>query len=129
MIQYNDNRGAWSDLDKCFRHKTCRRHNSFAICQVKSKVLCLRMSILFFIHLQHIVDNYHCPRIWFSTCSKKVVHLVVYVCATFNRVIKLKYLIGENLIGENFRRGKIFVTWRILRHFSPTKIFPSNIRE
>ena len=34
---------------------------------------------------------------------------------------------GENFVGENFRRGKLFVSWKIFRHFSPTKIFPSYI--
>ena len=48
--------------------------------------------------IQHIVENYHCPTIWFSTCSKKVVHLVDYVPATFSKVIKLKYLWPEFVI-------------------------------
>ena len=42
-----------------------------------------------------------------------------------------KYLIGKNFVGENFCRGnfspgKIFVTCKKFRHFSPTKIFPES---
>ena len=39
----------------------------------------------------------------------------------------LKYLIGENFVAENFHGGKQFVTWKIFRHFSPTKVFPCYI--
>ena len=42
----------WTILDKplVFRKITCWTHNSLASCQVKSKVLRLRILILFFIH-------------------------------------------------------------------------------
>ena len=73
------------------------------------------------------------PNMFDVTNTKDTIHTLQY--AAQRGILKIQilrllcifyqniYLIGRNFVGRNFRRAKLFVTKRKIRHFRPTKSF------